>query len=92
MLQIASGTLPDSNLGIKLPIPTAIPTVNNKPTKYTMPLISLLNTEEIVKKHTKINGHSRMNIYINVPALISILIVYIILIHYNYIFLRRLLD
>jgi len=33
ILHMASGTLPDSNLGIKFPMPTAIPIVNNKPTK-----------------------------------------------------------
>ena len=52
-------------------MPIVIPTLSDKPAKYTKPLTSPLNIEEMVKKHTKINGHNRINIYINVLALIS---------------------
>ena len=52
---------------------TEIPAASNNPAKYTIPFKSLLNMEDMEKKHNNTNGDSRKNRRINVAKLSSII-------------------
>jgi hypothetical protein len=66
---------------ILLPTRKLIIIAHNNPNKYTIPLRSLLNIEESVKKQTRMNGAIRKNKNRKVPKFKSIsfkLLLYII--------------